>query len=42
MLFDLQAPLEVDTQVPITLIFADDSRKEISATVRSVTRMMKH
>ena len=42
MLFDLQGPLEVDGQVPITLIFADDSRKEISATVRSVTRMMKH
>lgn len=42
MLFDLQGPLEVDGQVPITLIFADDSRKEISATVRPVTRMMKH
>jgi copper(I)-binding protein len=42
MLFDLKAPLAVDAEVPITLIFADDSRKEITAKVRSVTRMMKH
>ena len=42
MLFDLQGPLQVGSEVPITLIFSDDSRKEIAATVRSVTRMMKH
>ena len=42
MLFDLQTPLTPGSDVPITLIFADKSQKEITASVRSVKRMMKH
>jgi hypothetical protein len=42
MLLDLQGPLDLGDQVPITLTFEDGSSKEISAEVRSVTQMMKH
>ena len=41
MLFDLKRTLEPGETVPLTLIFEDDSRKEILATVRKVNRPMK-
>jgi copper(I)-binding protein len=42
MLFELTRPLVAGDKVPITLIFADDSRKSIEAEVRAVHRMMNH
>lgn len=43
MLFDLQTPLVPGQEVPITLIFGDQSSKEVTASVKSVTKgMMKH
>jgi copper(I)-binding protein len=41
MLFDLPAPLRVDDQVPITLIFDDGSTKDVTALVRSVRPAMR-
>lgn len=41
MLFDLKATLEPGDDVPITLVFADHSTKQVTATVRSVRTMMK-
>jgi copper(I)-binding protein len=42
MLFDLKSPLKAGATVPITLVFEDGSRKDITATVRPVDAMMKH
>jgi copper(I)-binding protein len=39
MLFDLQRPLVPGDEVPLTLIFADDSTKAVTAEVRTVHRM---
>lgn len=43
MLFDLKGPLTAGEQIPITLVFEDGSRKEVTAVVRPVEgMMMKH
>ena len=42
MLFDLKSALEPGQEFPITLVFGDDSTKVVTATVRTVHRMMKH
>lgn len=42
MLFDLKNALEPGQEIPMTLVFGDNSTKEVTATVRNVQQRMKH